>query len=114
MNKKKQNIPKALREQVWIKEFGDNTFKAKCPINWCNNYITPFDYHVGHNNAESKGGKTTLDNLIPICSRCNLSMSNNYSIDDWKDVNNIIKNENIEYNSKRKHTVWLCCFPIKF
>ena len=24
-----------------------------------------------------------LENLRPICSRCNLSMGNNYTIDDW-------------------------------
>ena len=36
-----------------------------------------FDFHVGHNVPESKGGATNIDNLKPICSRCNSSMSNN-------------------------------------
>lgn len=28
---KKRAIPKALREQVWIRSFGKN-FQAKCPV----------------------------------------------------------------------------------
>ena len=64
---KKQKIPKALREQVWMHHFGEN-FKHKCYVDWCNNYINVFDYHVGHNIPESKGGKLNIKNLKPICS----------------------------------------------
>ena len=78
----KSNIPKALREQVWLRYFGKN-YSHKCYVRWCDNQINVFDFHVGHNVPESKGGPTTLENLRPICSRCNLSMSNNYSIDSW-------------------------------
>ena len=39
-----------------------------------------FDFHVGHIILESKGGATKIDNLIPLCARCNLSMSDNYTI----------------------------------
>lgn len=79
---KKAVIPKALREQVWIKSCG-NVFSHKCKINWCKNKITVFDFECGHNIPESKGGKTELENLIAICGRCNKSMSNNYTIDEW-------------------------------
>ncbi len=79
---KKEKIPAALREQVWIQKAG-RVFEKKCSILWCENTITAFDFQCGHNIPESKGGKTTLENLIPICSRCNLSMSDNYSIDEW-------------------------------
>ena len=79
----KKVIPKALREQVWINYFGQR-FKHKCFINWCSNTITVFDFECGHNIAESKGGETTIQNLRPICSRCNKSMSNKHSIDEWK------------------------------
>ena len=75
-------IPKALREQVWIKYFGKK-YKHKCYIFWCKNDISVFDFQVGHNIPESKGGETVLENLRPICSRCNLSMSNTYTIDEW-------------------------------
>lgn len=78
----KKTIPKALREQVWITNLG-NIFEAKCVVVWCQNKITVFDFEVGHNLPESKGGATTLENLRPICSRCNKSMGNRYSIDEW-------------------------------
>lgn len=81
---KKRNIPKALRQQVWINHFGE-TFKGKCFIKWCKNTITVFNYECGHNIPESKGGLTTIDNLYPICSSCNKSMSNKYTITEWQD-----------------------------
>ncbi len=58
-------------------------FDGKCPVAWCKNKISVFDYECGHNIPESKGGKTTLDNLVPICARCNRSMSDTYTIDEW-------------------------------
>jgi 5-methylcytosine-specific restriction endonuclease McrA len=78
----KQKIPKAVREQVWLKCFGKR-FEAKCLTHWCTNIITVFDFQCGHNIPESKGGKTVVENLIPLCSRCNQSMNNIYSIDEW-------------------------------
>ena len=78
----KIKIPRALREQVWLVNSGKK-FERKCLIDWCKNTINVFDFHVGHNIPESKGGTTTIDNLKPICSRCNASMSNNYSIEEW-------------------------------
>lgn len=79
---KKKTIPKALREQVWIHYFG-HKFSHKCYVKWCKNDINVFNFQVGHNIPESKGGKTNISNLRPICARCNLSMNNNYSIDKW-------------------------------
>lgn len=80
--KRKQPIPKAIREQVWVKYMGKR-FCTKCYISWCNNDISVFDFHVGHNIPESKGGKLTVNNLRPICARCNLSMSSNFTIKEW-------------------------------
>lgn len=80
----KQRIPKALREQVWLKYMG-RAFDANCTTAWCRNRITVFDFHVGHRVPESKGGATTIDNLVPLCSRCNLSMGNQYTTDEWSD-----------------------------
>ena len=82
MPNKKKKVPKALREQVWIQNVGAK-FEDKCTIAWCKNTINVFDFHVGHNIPESKGGKTDINNLKPICSRCNLSMGNQYSITEW-------------------------------
>jgi 5-methylcytosine-specific restriction endonuclease McrA len=80
---KKANIPKALREQVWLKTFG-KIYEHNCHIKWCSNIINVFDFHVGHDIPESKGGTLTIDNLKPICARCNLSMSDNYTISEWQ------------------------------
>jgi 5-methylcytosine-specific restriction endonuclease McrA len=80
---KKKTIPKALREQVWIKNIGAS-FESECTVSWCKNIINVFDFHVGHDVPESKGGETSIDNLKPICARCNLSMGSNYSIKEWE------------------------------
>ena len=90
----KKNIPSALRQQVWITKVGKK-FETKCKVTWCKNRISVFDFHCGHNIPESKGGSTTLDNLIPICANCNLSMGNNCTIYDW----------NKKYAKKKK---WWC------
>lgn len=78
-------IPKAIREQLWLRSFGEN-YKAKCTVIWCRNQITVFNYEVGHNIPRSKGGCNGLENLSPICSRCNKSMTNKFSIDGWNQL----------------------------
>jgi 5-methylcytosine-specific restriction endonuclease McrA len=79
---KKKVISKKLREEVWLKHFG-KTFSSKCPIQWCTREISVFSFEVGHNIPESKGGRTTIDNLIPICGDCNRSMGDRYTIDEF-------------------------------
>lgn len=102
VNKKK--IPKAIREQVWLYYFG-RCFRHKCFVNWCKNKVTVFDFHVGHNIPESKGGKLTIRNLRPICSRCNLSMNSNYTITQWIKIGNTkIQNKRLKKRKKKK-----CC-----
>jgi 5-methylcytosine-specific restriction endonuclease McrA len=80
----KRNIPVALKRQVWLKNNGE-VFKAKCAVKWCENIITAFDHEAGHNIPESKGGTTNIDNLLPICSSCNKSMGNKYSITEFSE-----------------------------
>jgi 5-methylcytosine-specific restriction endonuclease McrA len=79
---RKSKIPKALREQVWIQHMG-RVFDGHCRVQWCKNTINVFDFQCGHNVPESKGGKTNMDNLIPICARCNNSMGSQFTIDEW-------------------------------
>lgn len=86
-NYKKKQIPKAIREQVWIKYIG-KVYQNKCTISWCTNTIDVFNFQAGHNIPESKGGDISLNNLRPICGRCNLSMGNEYTIDEWDKLNN--------------------------
>ena len=82
---RKQHIPKALREQCWVHNFGKK-YEHKCYIKWCSNKITVFDFHVGHNIPECKGGRLCLENVKPICSRCNHSMGSQYTITEWMDL----------------------------
>ena len=79
---KKKAIPAALRQQVWILKMGKR-FEGKCKTTWCANKITVYSFEAGHNNPESKGGTTDIENLIPICRQCNMSMSNTYTFDEW-------------------------------
>lgn len=115
---KKANIPKALREQVWLKYIGSN-FEAKCIINWCKNRMTVFDFHVAHNIPESNGGNTDINNLRPLCARCNLSMGNKYTITQWASLGIHHENSNNTQHSSQQVTVtshisskkswWICC-----
>jgi 5-methylcytosine-specific restriction endonuclease McrA len=92
----KKKIPVAIREQIWIRTFG-KAFQGKCPTRWCQNTITVFDFQAGHNIPESKGGQTSPENLVPICSRCNSSMGNQYTFVEWDAL------------SKKSPPVVTCC-----
>jgi len=78
----KQKINEALKTQVWLHWVGEY-FTSKCLVGWCKNKITARDFDVGHNIPESKGGNTHINNLRPICRKCNLSMGNRFTIDQW-------------------------------
>jgi 5-methylcytosine-specific restriction endonuclease McrA len=79
---KKKKIPLAVRQSVWIKQFG-RVFQHKCFVSWCHRVLSCFDFEVGHNIPESKGGTLDLTNLYPICHQCNTGMGNQYTIMDW-------------------------------
>lgn len=78
----KESIPRALREQVWLAHAG-RQFEAPCAVPWCANRLTAFDFHVGHDVPEARGGTLALANLKPLCARCNLSMGHRYTIGEW-------------------------------
>lgn len=96
----KQKISAALREQVWIQHQGEN-FRAKCAVTWCQNKITVFDFQCGHDIPESKGGPTDITNLYPICSKCNLSMGNQYTFKEWCALC-VSVNKNINLNTQEQ------------
>ncbi len=82
--KRKTKIKAALREQVWLRNAGP-VFTTKCQTRWCNNDINVFNFQCGHVLAESKGGATTVENLVPLCSRCNQSMGTTH-LDAWNQL----------------------------
>jgi len=69
--KKRRTIPMVIREDVWLRYAG-NKMTAKCPI--CDGKIKFTGFDCGHKIAFAKGGKETIDNLIPLCAMCNRSM----------------------------------------
>jgi 5-methylcytosine-specific restriction endonuclease McrA len=93
----KRAIPKALREQVWIYHIG-HQFSARCMTPWCSNTITVFDYHTSHMIPEIDGGPTDISNLIPLCSKCNLSMGT-MTYSEWSRL--AVK--------PAKRRWWICC-----
>ena len=93
---RRKKVPVAMREQVWLQNLG-KCYDHKCYVSWCENIITVFDFHVGHDKPDSQGGVLELPNLKPICSRCNQSMSDNFTIEEWSS------------RVANKKTRWLCC-----
>ena len=75
-------VPASLKHNIWITYNGEN-FNCKCHVTWCRNIITPFTFEAGHNVPSSKGGASTIDNLLPICAACNKSMGNQYTISEF-------------------------------
>lgn len=72
----RQEIPPKLKTNIWKNRFGSSS-KGKCHI--CTKDITKTNCQLGHNVPHSICKDYTK--LIPICSKCNISIHNNYSID---------------------------------
>jgi 5-methylcytosine-specific restriction endonuclease McrA len=85
-------ISQSLRQQIWTIN-SKNNLEIKCLC--CNlNFINAFTFECGHIIASSKGGKCNINNLIPICSLCNKSMSNT-GMDEFMIKNNFTINLNL-------------------
>ena len=79
---KKKSIPKVVKDLAWNTWIGEDIARAKCMC--CGvNEIKMNSFHCGHVTAEVNGGKTTVDNLRPICAACNLSMGT-VNLNDFK------------------------------
>jgi len=102
---RKRAIPKALRETLWIYHNGKE-FEAKCSTPWCTNIINVYDFHAGHRIPEVHGGPTTLENLIPLCPRCNLSMGSQYTFEQWSALSEM-------QNTVTGFWRWCCCIKRK-
>jgi hypothetical protein len=72
-SKPKKSISASLRQKVWNQYIGLSVGETLCKC--CNtNIISQLRFHCGHVIAEACGGETTIENLRPICEKCNLSM----------------------------------------
>jgi len=71
---KKKKISAALRYKVWNEYIGQEYGIYKCLCCLKTN-ISQQSFECGHILAESSGGTSTIENLRPICSLCNLSMN---------------------------------------
>jgi 5-methylcytosine-specific restriction endonuclease McrA len=85
---KKEQIPKCVRNALWINFFKD----SRVGLCLCckREPITISNFHAGHIKAEKNGGKTSLENLKPICPMCNLSTGT-------QDMDEFISRYNLHY-----------------
>jgi hypothetical protein len=105
---KKKSIPLSLKALVWNKYIGEEKGIGYCQC--CRkNIIKQISFHCGHIISERNGGSTTLNNLIPLCQTCNLSMGKQNMNDFVKkygfhdnnlDTNNIVTNNSEMNNSE--------------
>lgn len=70
---KRKSIPAPLKKQIWEKYISIDLRKGKC---FCckTTDIMESDFHAGHIISDKDKGKVELENLRPLCSKCNLSM----------------------------------------
>lgn len=110
VKKKKQAIPKKIRDAVWVKYCG-NGDEGVCYC--CNEKVKRYKagWQCSHVFSENMGGEISVENLRVNCSSCNLSMGNQnlyaYIRDKKlkgpgsKNVDSYFKKNPSEINSKR-------------
>ena len=71
--RKKDRIPKHVRDNVWIK-YNGNGSRGICYA--CGTKVNRYNagWHCSHVISDSKGGEETVENLRTCCRHCNLSM----------------------------------------
>jgi hypothetical protein len=82
--KKKETIPKPLKNKVWDYYNGRENGIGNCYC--CKRIIDSKDFECGHVKAEAKGGVLILSNLRPICGQCNRSMGTTHMHDFMKKI----------------------------
>ena len=71
IEKKREKIPKEIRGLVWRKRNGEN-LRGECYC--CGEELVFENFECGHVVARCLGGNIAVDNLEPICKKCNLDM----------------------------------------
>jgi hypothetical protein len=85
---KREQIPKCVRNALWI-NYCQNQREGKCQC-CLRETISIGNFHAGHIKAHINGGSISLDNLVPICMLCNLSIGKH-------DLNEFITKYNLHY-----------------
>lgn len=71
--KKKQTIPKKVKDDSWDRNIGSSVGEVLCIV--CDmTKINSKTFEGGHIISEHNGGQVNIDNILPICHQCNLSM----------------------------------------
>ena len=76
------SINKHLRKLVWSKRNDDN-LNGMCYV--CEQRLEYDNFECGHVDSVNNGGKTELNNLEPICRKCNNDMGV-VNLEDYKRV----------------------------
>jgi hypothetical protein len=92
----KKKIPKKIKDESWDCYIGKKIGESKCLV--CRiEEINSKNFIAGHIISEKKGGLCTVNNIIPICNKCNLSIAT-------KDIHLYIK-EHYPQNIKEFETI---------
>lgn len=76
----RRKIPHGVRTDIWNKYIGEEIGKHKC-LCCKRTTISQSEFHCGHVISVHDAGPDTVDNLRPICSKCNRSMGTKNMID---------------------------------
>jgi hypothetical protein len=83
------SISSVLKDRVWDRYIGRRIGYTDCYLK-CGTKIRQSHFECGHIVSRKDGGVTSVDNLRPICSKCNKSMG----------CNNMIKFVNLNHFDK--------------
>ena len=71
IERKREKIPKEIRGIIWRKRNGEK-MNGECYC--CENELEYENFECGHVVARCLGGNSSVDNLEPVCKKCNIDM----------------------------------------
>ena len=74
--KTKRKIPHTTKQECWDKYYNGEQ-QGECPLRNCTTILfksNTNEWNAGHIRSEKNGGPTILENLRPICKKCNQAM----------------------------------------
>src|SRR2546426_694465 len=101
MSSKRRLVPQKAKIDSWYHHIGKHVGSSMCLC--CNKIeITQLEFHGGHIMPVSKGGDDSVQNILPICASCNLSMRDKYMDDFQRQLGytNIVSRPNTEIQSQ--------------